>query len=53
MDASDRAGAVANWGQLTEKFLAVGDSMPRNTLLQQVGLQLAEACFYEKQRCNA
>ena len=32
-------------GYLTEKFLAIGDSIPTNALLKQEGLQLAEASF--------
>jgi len=61
VDTSDRGGAVTDCvpggvepmtkllvkggGVLTEKFLAIGDSIPPNTLLNQEGLQLAEASF--------
>ena len=35
-------------GGLTEKSLAIGESIHPNTLLKQEGLQLAEASFREK-----
>jgi len=38
-------GGGEGWGYLTEKFLAVGDSIHTNTLLKQEWLQLAEARF--------
>ena len=34
--------------ELSEKFLAIGDSIHPNILLKQEGLQLAEASFRDK-----
>ena len=48
MDTSDRAGAIADDGLLTEKFLAIRDSIPSNTSLKQEGLQPAEASSGKK-----
>ena len=41
VEGGERGRGVVNW----EKFLAIGDSIPPNTMLKQEGFQLAEASF--------